>query len=175
MANGVSFFTICYSNGKVASNMKIGRRKVIKGGACLAVSSLVGSPVMALERIEINEFSSTHDVLKTSLFDHFSQLGYTRADHMPLITNDYDINGGLRYHGVVSGYLPGDLVVQPISRLDDLADKDRPDNLPLFHVFLCRRLPGSTFETVFSQLLNYLTEGLNLEISRLLLVSIPGL
>lgn len=153
--------------------MQSERRKFLRGSAYLAASFALPQSIPATTMAaEASKAAGAMDV-ETSLLAYFSAKGYRKIAPKPLVTDNHDFNGGLRYDDTGTVELPGQMIVQPSARLSDISEKSRADVLPLFHIFRCNVHTGQNQDALFSRAIAYLTGPLRLDIARLAIVSIP--
>lgn len=110
---------------------------------------------------------------ENSLLSYFSAKGYRENAARPINLDNHNFNGGLRYDDTGIVDTPGRMIVQPCARLSDIREKHRRDILPLFHIFRCNLHVGQNREDLLSLVLQYLTGPLQLDPTRLAIVSIP--
>jgi len=153
--------------------MQSERRKFLRGSAYLAASFALPQSMPATTlAAEASKPAGGTDV-ETSLLAFFSAKGYRKIAPKPLVADNHDFNGGLRYDDTGTVELPGQMIVQPAARLSDIAEKGRPDVLPLFHIFRCDAQAGQNRDDLFALAIAYLTGPLRLDAARLAIVSIP--
>lgn len=154
-------------------SVKFERRQFLRGSAYLAASFALPQsmpvPAMAAEALK----SGGATTVEKSLPAFFSAKGYRTIAAKSLVTNRPEFNGGLRYDETGTVDMPGRMIVQPCARLSDISEKIRPDILPLFHIFRCNAHPGQNKADLFASSLAYLTGPLQLDPTRLAIVSIP--
>lgn len=151
--------------------MSLNRRKVVQLGTAATVGTLLprfasaaNDPDEAFE----HAFSETLAQLRTI----YSELGYTEANALPIASGAEDYNSGLR-HDFDQSTLPLDaFVIQPLARLADVDEKSRPDVLPLFHEVGCHPA-GADGQATTRLMMGILTDGFDLDPSRIALVSVP--
>ncbi|MCG7521023.1 hypothetical protein [Ruegeria sp. Ofav3-42] len=151
--------------------MGLNRRRVVQLGTAATVGSML--PGLALSASNQNdsfeqEFADTLDRLKVA----FSELGYTQTTPLSIATGANDYNGGLR-HDFDQAELPmGAFVIQPLARVADVEEKQRPDVLPLFHEVGCHPADADG-QTTTRLMVGLLTDKFGLDPSRLAFVSVP--
>ena len=153
--------------------MKFPRRSLLKQSALLATAMLLPR---AAKRAMAQAAPSAAGVghIETSIISHFSKKGFRQAKAAPLVTDDPGFNGGLRYDDTGVFDTPATFVIQPCARTADIAEKNRADILPLFHIVRVDGKPGDDRADAFVHVIEYLTGPLDLDPARLAFVSIPS-
>ncbi len=121
------------------------------------------------------DFDKAHGAMQEALVGHFAEMGYTPVTAAPIVTDDEQFNGGLRYDETGLIDQPGQMAIQQCARLEDIEKRHRRDVLPLFHIFRCNKPLGFKSQQTLAQALAYLTDTLGIESSRLCLISTPRL
>lgn len=107
----------------------------------------------------------------SSITAHFMTLGYKTVAAQKLITGHL-FNGGVRFDETRQIPLTGNTItVQNCIRIDDISTSTPNETLPYFHIIAFSRETPSYRGEVLLELLNYLVKPLNLDPSRLILVS----
>jgi len=153
--------------------MKAPRRNVLKSGALIAASLLLPRTVSAGPDSRVSVCGDGFTQVNGALLAYFAALGLKEIPPSPIVTGDQGFNGGLRHDDTGVLDPPGHMVVQPCARISDISEKHRQDILPLFHIFRGNGLPGQNREDAFSHVMGYLTGPLQLDPTRLAIVSIP--
>jgi hypothetical protein len=154
--------------------VNIPRRGLLKQGVLFATAMLL--PQTAAKRAAAQAAPSGGETgrIEASLGSYFSKKGYRQIKAAPLVTGDAGFNGGLRYDDTGVFDTPATFVIQPCARTADIAEKDRVDVLPLFHIVRVDGKPGEDRADAFAHVVGYLTGPLNLDPARLAFVSIPS-
>jgi hypothetical protein len=154
--------------------MKIPRRGLLKQGALFAAAMML--PQTVANRVAAQQGASTADVgrIEASIVTHFSNKGFRQVGPAPLVTENFGFNGGLRYDDTGVLEAPASFVVQPCARTADIAERQRGDVLPFFHIFRFDGKPGEDRTDAFAHVFGYLTGPLKLDPASLAFVSIPS-
>lgn len=149
------------------------RRSVLKRGVLLASAAILSRTFGDGRAQAGSDFVQAHDENSVAMQNFFEKLGYHNSDRSPIVTNDHDFNGGLRFDetGLLSE--PGQMVTQRCARLEDIEKKGRPDTLPIFNIFACNRSEGTGVTQSTAQLLSFLVDVGGIDPRRLAIVSTP--
>ena len=149
--------------------MKISRRKFLITSTALGFAGLTGiGKKTALAsgpagRIS-HEDSVTDTVIPTteSLVQHFTRAGYILSPAAPMISG-LSFNGGLNYDDYITPSGQDKYVIQPSSRMEDIAKKNQNGTLPLFTAFgFARPLNSNPIQTT-KFIFDYLIGNLGLD------------
>ena len=153
--------------------MKPKRRTILKGGVTLAAATLLPAGARSQSvKIDGTLDRPTRDIHEF-LVRHFGNKGYDLFEPASIVTGDEGFNGGLRYDETGLHEKPGQMAIQACARVEDIRHKDRPDVLPLFHLFYCITPPDLTAERTLAQLLDCLTGTARLDAGRFAFVTVP--
>ncbi len=149
--------------------MRLSRRKAVQLGSAAAAGTLMPRLVSA----QNSGFESAFDTTLTRLRAAFTDLGFAESQSLPIVTGNADYNGGLR-HDFDQSVLPVNaFIVQPLARVVDVAEKTRPDVLPLFHEVGCHPGGAVSGQDTTQLMLRLLTEAFGLDPRRIAFVSVP--
>jgi hypothetical protein len=154
--------------------MKIPRRGLLKQGALLATALLLPKTGASHAAAATMPSNAEADRVEALIVSHFTKKGYRQAKAAPLVTDDAAFNGGLRYDDTGVLKAAGAFVIQPCARTADIAEKDRVDVLPFFHIVRFDGKPGEDRADAFAHVVGYLFGALGLDPARLAFVSIPS-
>lgn len=151
--------------------MGLNRRRVVQLGTAATVGSIL--PGLGLSASNQNdpfeqEFADTLNRLKAA----FTELGYNQATPLSVVTGADDYNGGLRHDFDQAELSSSAFVIQPLARVADLEEKQRPDVLPLFHEVGCHPSDADGQATT-RLMIGLLTDTFGLDPSRIAFVSVP--
>ncbi len=147
------------------------RRALLKASALIAASSVLPSRTYSADEAKGSGLDGPTHLVHVSMIDYFADKGYRMAGSLPTITGDESFNAGLRYDETGVDVLPGQMIIQPCVRVEDIARKHRRDVLPLFHIFCCFAPPDHSKMDTFKQLMAYLDVNDGLKKSHLQFVS----
>ena len=154
--------------------MKLPRRRVLQGSAAMALSSLAPWAAQADQDADMRVFLRGISITRSNLLNFFPSKGYREGTSLPIVTGRNDFNGGLRYDDSDIPFVPRQMVVQACARVEDIAEKQRDDVLPLFHIFRCDRIDGDPARETLDQLLERLTLAFEFTPERIGFVSVPA-
>jgi len=152
--------------------MNIPRRGLLKQGVLFATAMLL--PQVPKRAAAQSAPAAGADRVAASIVSHLSKKGYRQVKAAPLVNGDGAFNGGLRYDETGVLDTPATFVVQPCARTADIAEKDRVDILPFFHIIRFDGNPGESRADAFAHAVGVLTGPLGLDPARLAFVSIPS-
>ncbi|WP_282170214.1 hypothetical protein [Ruegeria atlantica] len=152
--------------------MGLNRRKLVQlGTAATASAALPRFAVGATGQNEAFEakFAETLAGLKAA----FAKLGFSESQPFSIVTGNVDYNGGLRHDFEQKKLQPNAFVIQPLARVADVEEKNRPDVLPLFHEVGCHPEGAVSGRDTTELMVRLLTEEFSLDPSRIAFVSVP--
>lgn len=152
--------------------MELNRRRAVQLGTAATLGAVL--PGVTNANIDPNpDFEAAFEKTLARLKDMFSDLGFAETQPLSIVTGDDAYNGGLR-HDFDQSALPNEaFVVQPLARVRDVAEKDRPDILPLFHEIGCHPARGTDGQVATRLMVRILTSNLGLDPARIAFVSVP--
>ncbi|MEP3275696.1 MAG: hypothetical protein ABJN26_08050 [Stappiaceae bacterium] len=154
--------------------MKTQRRQILKGAAALTAASALNPTRTAFAAIANTDFNEQVKRVQNILLRHLSAQGYIEIESSPLVTENHDFNGGLQFDTSTIPAAHGQIVVQPSARIGDISQKNRHDVLPIFHILRFDRLVNQSVSDGLKDGLNTLTGPLELDVERLVFVSVPA-
>ncbi len=154
--------------------MKTQRRQILKGAAALTAASAITPAGTAFAAVTGSDFDEHVARIRNTLVQHLSAGGYTQIDAAPLVTENHDFNGGLRYDADAVPAADGQFLIQPSARVADISEKNRHDVLPMFHIVRFDRQANHSIADSLKEGLNTLTGPLELDAERLAFVSVPA-
>ncbi|WP_282152327.1 hypothetical protein [Ruegeria atlantica] len=152
--------------------MGLNRRKLVQLGTAATASAAL--PRFAIGATGQNEafeaeFAETLAGLKAA----FAKLGFSESQPFSIVTGNVDYNGGLRHDFEQKKLQPNAFVIQPLARVADVEEKNRPDVLPLFHEVGCHPEDAVSGRDTTELMVRLLTEEFSLDPSRIAFVSVP--
>jgi len=114
--------------------MKITRRKFIMTTSVLGVSGIGTNLVMASEQADQKAIKTSIKLITDNLSQYFTKAGYVAVPAAPIISG-ISFNGGLNYDENLPKSQKAIYVIQPSSRIEDIAKKNQKGSLPLFTIF----------------------------------------
>ncbi|MCB1490147.1 MAG: hypothetical protein KDJ86_00730 [Bauldia sp.] len=110
------------------------------------------------------------DAIADDTVSHFGRLGFGQVPPLGLITGD-EYNDGLRYDETrPEPPVAPELVIQPVARVSDIAERDRPGVLPGFNIIGLQK-PGPADGSLLALLIDFLVRRRGLDPNRMLYVS----
>ncbi|WP_162946957.1 hypothetical protein [Ruegeria sp. EL01] len=152
--------------------MELNRRRAVQLGTAATFGAAL--PSSAITNPDPNRgFEAAHQNTIARLKSVFSELGFAETPPLSIVTADDTYNGGLRHDFDQSTLPPEAFVVQPLARVGDVAEKDRPDILPLFHEIGCHPAHDTDGQVATRLMVRTLTDTLGLDPARIAFVSVP--
>lgn len=151
--------------------MTIDRRDVMKLGTALTLGSMI--PSVGLTATTNDAFEHQFADVLARLRAQVESLGLEEVAAQSIVTGE-SYNGGLRHDFDQSAVPQGTFTIQPLARVEDVSEQDRPDVLPLFHEVGCH--PPASFSKADQtrMLMQILTDRFGLDPARLAFVSVPA-
>ncbi|MDP5219581.1 hypothetical protein Q5Y75_20360 [Ruegeria sp. 2205SS24-7] len=151
--------------------MTMDRREVIKLGTAATLGAML--PSVALATPQNAAFEASYDDVLRRLREALGAQGLQEVAPLSILSGNPAYNGGLRHDFDQSALPQGGFVIQPLARVEDIAERHRADVLPIFHEVGCHP-PNSLGKADQTRLMiRLLTEGFGLDPSRLAFVSVP--
>lgn len=153
--------------------MTVDRRKVVKIGAAFTVGAMIPGATLGGTNSALVDFNVEFDDISRRLKSTLNALGAEQKSALPIVSDDFDYNGGLRHDSDLQQLAMGEFVVQPCARIEDIEERDRPDVLPMFHECALRFPRGINHEESARLSISLLLEEFGLDPGRLAFVSVP--
>lgn len=151
--------------------MTMDRREVIKLGTAATLGAML--PSVALATPQNAAFEASYDDVLGRLREALGAQGLQEVAPLSILSGNPAYNGGLRHDFDQSALPQGGFVIQPLARVEDIAERHRADVLPIFHEVGCHP-PDSLGEADQTRMMiRLLTEGFGLDPARLAFVSVP--
>lgn len=179
--NGECRLTSCIRNTNIdlvnsipeEISMTTDRRAFLIAGSSAAVAAFLPNVAIAVNETEASEFEKLFEETNATARTALQRLGYKELAPHPIVTGDHSTNGGLRPNPDPSMLEPTSFTIQPVSRVGDIAERDRADLLPLFHTMTIRIGEGETQDEQIARAHDLLVGTFGLDPDRIAFATVP--
>ncbi len=152
--------------------MKFDRRDIVRLGSALTLGSVLPGVVSATTG-GARDFDAKYQKVLSQLRGELGRLGLTETEALSIVT-DVPMNGGLRHDSDLDLLAPGQFVIQPCARVEDVPERNRPDVLPMFHECAVLLADDRDVDAALRQMMGILVDVFGLAPAQLGFVSVPA-